>query len=82
MPLYFFHVGSSTTAMDREGLDYPDIAAAREEALEALREIIADEVKSGSVPKYENIAISDEAGECVATVTFNDAIEIKEQRST
>lgn len=43
MSRYFFHVADGRSYRDTEGVDLPDAAAAREEAVRVLGELLRDE---------------------------------------
>lgn len=50
MPRYYFNYRSgekSEPYLDDEGIDLPDLSAAREEAIGGARDIAADRVRSG-----------------------------------
>jgi hypothetical protein len=40
MPRYYFHVEDHHTSLDREGVELPDIEAARQEALQAAGDML------------------------------------------
>ncbi len=42
MSLYFFHVQDGSTTVDAEGVDFPDLDAARREAICTCAEILRD----------------------------------------
>ena len=80
MPLFFLHVFNRTgCSRDEEGLDLPDLDAARAEAVEGIRSILRDEVARGTLDLEGRIEIADEAGRIVDVVAFNDAIEVREE---
>jgi hypothetical protein len=76
MPLFYMHIQDDTYAVDREGVEFPDLAAARDEAIGGLREILARGVLTGRLFTDGYITIADEFGEPLATVTCNDALTI------
>ena len=78
MPRYFFHVYDDIIAEDEEGLELPNLAAARLNALRGARDLIAEQVRRGYVVLSHWIDVLDEQGEKVLTITFRDAIDIKE----
>lgn len=82
MPRYFLNIHDEFVALDYEGVELPDLHAAREEAIHGLRDIIGQEVKNGRVPTYEYIDIKDESGNQLSRITFFDAIQILDKRST
>ena len=59
---------------DPDGSDLPDLDAARAEAVQGAREILAQKVKAGEVVDGQRIEITDDAGTLLATVPFKDAI--------
>ncbi len=81
MPHYYFHLrhGSQLT-IDDEGEDFADDDAARAEAAESVREILAEAIFAKTdVP--EAMVIVGEDGREVASVSFADALpaELKER---
>ena len=78
MPRYFFNVYDDVIADDEEGRELPNVAAARLEALRGARSLIADQVTHGYLVLSHWIDVLDEHGEKVLTVTFRDALDIKE----
>lgn len=78
MPRYFFHVYDDVIAEDEEGAELPNVAAARLNALQGARDLIADQVKRGYFVLSHWIDVTDEQGEKVMTVKFGDAVDIKE----
>jgi hypothetical protein len=77
MPLYLFHVYNGQISLDDEGRDLPDLEAARRHAILAARGLMRDGLEAGSINLSHFIAIDDEAGERVLTVTFGDAVEVR-----
>ena len=78
MPRYFFHVYDDIIAHDDEGAELPNLAAARLNALLGARDLISEQVRRGYIVLSHWIDVADEQGETVLTVTFRDAIDIKE----
>jgi uncharacterized protein DUF6894 len=76
MPRFFFHLKDGATLCDEEGMSFATVDEARREALRAAREIMADEVKRGSLTLVDRIEIADEGGNPVTVVTFADAVRI------
>jgi hypothetical protein len=76
MALYYFHLRNhSDVLLDPEGRELADgkIAAA---ALSEAREIIAADVRTGSVDLDQNIEVEDSGGAVVHRVCFEDAVSI------
>ncbi len=80
MPRYFFHVcnGDGFTT-DEEGLELPDVDAARATAVEGLRDIMASELKDGLLKTASFIEIEDETHELLLTVPFSEAVTVEER---
>jgi hypothetical protein len=78
VPRYFFHVYDDIIAHDEEGIELPNVAAARLNALIGARDLIAAQVKRGYFVLSHWIDVVDEHGEPVMTVTFRDAVDVKE----
>ena len=78
MPRYFFHVYDDVIAHDEEGAELPNLAAARLNALIGARDLISEQVRRGYVVLSHWIDVVDEQGQKVLTVTFRDAVDIKE----
>lgn len=75
MPRYFFNIrnGNGLTE-DEEGRDFPDVGAARAEALKGVRSIVAEEVKEGQLDLAGRIEITDESGGAIEDIPFGDAL--------
>ena len=75
MPRYYFHLrrGSQLT-VDAEGQDFPDDAAARAEAAQAVHEILAEEIRSQHADVPEALVVEDENAREVASMPFADAV--------
>jgi hypothetical protein len=78
VPRYFFHVYDDVIAEDEEGAELPNLAAARLNALHGARDLIAEQVRRGYIVLSHWIDVMDEQGEKVLTITFRDAVDIKE----
>jgi hypothetical protein len=76
MPIFFFHVFNDVVAMDEEGLELPDLDAAREHALESARELVCDSVQRGYLNLEHRIEIENEKRECLLVLTFRDAFTV------
>jgi hypothetical protein len=78
VPRYFFHVYDDVIAEDEEGVELPNLAAARLNAVLSARDLIAEQVRHGHFVLSHWIDVVDEQGEKVLTVTFGDAVEIRQ----
>jgi hypothetical protein len=77
MKRYYFHVHNSVDdALDREGLLYPDLEAAKAQAIISIRSILAEELKNeGLIDLRGRIEIVDEEG-LVISVPYGEAVRI------
>lgn len=78
MPQYFFDLHNDVDAIDYEGLDLPDVQAARRHALGEARAMIqASVADSGRIDLRHNIQVRDETGAILHVIRFEDAVVIK-----
>ena len=77
MPLYFLHLhNGSGFVPDEEGRDFPDLAAARAEAVRSIRSVLAEEIRRGCVDLRGRVEIAGTDGETLASVAFGEAVEV------
>jgi len=76
MPRYFFHVREgSTYHRDEEGQELPDAEAARQEAINAAREMLGERLlHGGGSLNHRSIEIADETGHVVDEINSRDAL--------
>ena len=77
MPRYYFHLYNHDRIPDEEGVDLPDLAAARQEAVLSARELMAADVARGRLQLDQRIEVTDENSRIVLAVPFRDTIEIR-----
>jgi curved DNA-binding protein CbpA len=78
MARYYLHLfNRAGPVRDEEGTDVPDLAAARFQALQAVRDIVSEEAKKGVVDLHGRIEIADELGSTLHVLPFTDAIEVR-----
>jgi len=75
MPRFFFpgRDGDALT-QDPEGTEFPDLEAARAEAITGLRQLAADDLRQNLPASNRQIDIYDAAGQLLATVSARDAL--------
>ena len=76
MPRYFFHLHNDLETRDEEGLELPDLAAARDVADHEARAMAAQSVANGQLDLNHSIEVTDESGATVLVVRFGEAVEI------
>ena len=82
MPRYYLHICNGTGFVeDSEGQVLPNAEAARKKAIEALREIMAEELRAGDLNMASFIEIEDEQHGLITTVQFLDAVAVKTDRA-
>jgi hypothetical protein len=71
MGRFHFHlrVGDEITS-DDEGMDLPDLSAAKREALLGARELLAEAIKSGKQTVPDAFVIADDEGRALDTVSL------------
>jgi hypothetical protein len=78
VPRYFFNIYDDIVAEDEEGAELPNAEAARLQALIGARDLIAEQVKHGYMVRSHWIEVVNEQREVVLTLTFGEAVDIKE----
>ncbi|WP_436828021.1 DUF6894 family protein [Sphingomonas sp. DT-207] len=64
-------------AIDEEGLEYPDLSAAKAAAIESARELMAEQIRKGRpVDLNHRIEVATPDGEVIATIPFRELITI------
>lgn len=77
MARFYLHVCDGAGFVeDDEGEEHPDIAAARNAAVEGLRDILAAELRRGDLNTASFVEIEDEDRHWVATVSFEDVVRL------
>lgn len=82
MPRFYFHVYNDVIAIDEEGLELPDVEAAREQATESARELVCEGIHKGHLNLDHRIEVEDEGHERVLTVSYRDAFTVTGERPT
>lgn len=78
MPIYHLHlINAHIDADDSEGLDLPDLAAARTVALAGIREFLGHEAMQGTLDFRGRLDIEDSSGAVLESISFVDAIVVK-----
>ena len=77
MRTFFFHLHDGLEVSDDEGIELPDLEAARRYALTMARFEASEAVKTrGRIVLSHRIDVEDETGAVVATVHFRDAVTV------
>jgi hypothetical protein len=80
VPLFYFHLRNGPhSTEDEEGVDLPSRAAARAKAIESLRGVMAGDLLMGDLNTASFIEIEDEQHEFVATISFADAVRLRDE---
>lgn len=78
MPRYFFDLHNDVDAIDREGVELPDLEAAKAHALDEARTMIqASTEENGSIDLNHHIDVRDESGTVVHVIHFEDAVTVR-----
>ena len=76
MPRLYFNLFNSVGFVpDQEGKEVPNLAKAREIAVDGIRSILADDARGGLVDLRGRIEICDETRQVLVTVRFTEAVE-------
>lgn len=77
MPRYFFHLHECGTLLeDEEGVELPDLTAARRAAVKNARDVMCGEINRGTLCLGCRIEVRDSHGVTVLELPFREAVEI------
>ena len=75
MPRFYFNIIDGQKRIeDPDGSELADLDAARAEALQSARHLLADKVRDGHIVDGQKFEIRDANGAVLATIPFRDAI--------
>jgi hypothetical protein len=75
MPTFLFNFSKGgAIAQDREGIDAPNLEAARTLAIKSVREILADNIKANVADPIESVIVTDESGAELLTIRARDVL--------
>ena len=78
MPRYFFHLHNDIEALDDEGVDLPNLDAARAVARHSVQFAAAQSIKDKAHLVLDHrIDIADESGTILETVRFGDVVTVE-----
>lgn len=78
MPRYFFDIfNGGGPVPDEEGVELPDLAAARAAAIVGIRSMLCEEVEQGRIDLDGRIEIYNCGRERLAAVPFGEAVEVR-----
>ena len=75
--VYYFILHDEIVFRDDEGQNLPDDAAARAEAIKAVRELICEQVRDGRINLSYRIEVEDEDRRPVLTLPFRSVLTIE-----
>jgi hypothetical protein len=77
MARYYFHVYDDIDVLDEEGCELPGDEIAREKAIVAARELIAEEARRGRINLSHCIVVTDDSQRAVITLPFREVVRIE-----
>lgn len=77
MPRYYFNLYDDDVALDVEGRELPDLAAARDVAFASARAMACAEVLDGHLALDHRIEVLDDKGESACNVHFRDVVAVE-----
>jgi hypothetical protein len=80
MPRYYIHIYDDLVMIDEDGMELPDLAAARHQAVRGARSIMADHLRAGRPLKlFHRIEIADHRSKVLAVIPFRALVTIQDQ---
>lgn len=75
MPKFYFHIRDDAGPIaDNEGMEFADLKAARKEAEESARELLADALRTHKEVDGKRIEIADAGGSVLETIKVRDML--------
>ena len=79
VPRFYFHLHNDMDVVDEEGVELPDLEAARSHAVRQARVTFAETARdAGHVVLHHRIDVEDEQGTVLATVKFGEAVKVED----
>lgn len=78
MPRYHLNLYNDVVSIDDEGVELPDLEAARDAAIVNIRDVMKDELVTGHITLGHRVEIVNERGRILATVFFRDAVTVED----
>jgi hypothetical protein len=77
----FFHIKEGDDVLhDTEGVDHPDLEAARAEAIEGIRQIVGNAVMFGNPLRLDReMHVADDAGDTLLKFTFREVVDFNKR---
>lgn len=77
MALYFLDFHNDICTTDTEGVELPDLAVARERAIQEALGLMRASIDEGHIDLCHHVNVRDESGLVVCTVRFEDIVCVK-----
>ncbi|HEX8666914.1 MAG TPA: hypothetical protein VF727_00900 [Allosphingosinicella sp.] len=77
MPRFYFHVHNDIDAEDNEGVELPDVGAARNYAAENARALVCESVRKGHLNLDHYILVTGDTGREVLKLTFRESFTLE-----
>jgi hypothetical protein len=79
MPHFYFHLHDDMDVLDEEGIELPDLKAARERGIRYAVDMTAASVlERRKINLHHRIEVADESGQVRHVVEFGDVIRIEQ----
>lgn len=77
MPRFYFNVRDGDTVItDQEGIELAGKSDAAEEAMQAARDLLADQLKHGARLESKSFEVVNDTGETVLTLPFRSVLRL------
>lgn len=78
MARFYFHLHRSESSLeDAEGMELPDVSAARNEAYQSAMELFIDAIRFDGDVERQHFEVQDNFGNVVFTLSFQDIVKFR-----
>lgn len=77
MPRFYFNIYEDVALEDEDGIELPDLEAARRAALAGIRGLLCDQLREGRLILHHRVEIADAGGALLLSIRFEEAVLVK-----
>jgi hypothetical protein len=77
MARYFSHLHDDIVTLDEEGMELPNLSAARDNAIATIRGLICGDVQNGWLDLRHRVEVASEDHQRLLTVAYAEALDLR-----